>query len=93
MGKMFSQAFFIVNLLLVLGAFFIWKRMRNRLPKTQISTKKIFMYNGHHFNAYEVLGLEPGCSKKMIEKKRLEIENLDSSDKPFLEAALMALKK
>lgn len=52
-----------------------------------------FNYNGHSFEAYEVLGLPAGTSLSKIEESvRAQLQVSDKESRPFLEAALHALK-
>jgi|FLYM01.1.fsa_nt_gi hypothetical protein len=51
-----------------------------------------FNYNGHTFEAYEVLGLPAGASMKMVQQNFNQQKILaDSESRPFLEAAYNAL--
>ena len=52
------------------------------------------MYNGHEFNAYDVLGLPAGANSEMIDNayKKLKAE-IDESQEVFLETAYKALKQ
>lgn len=88
---MSSQAFFWVNIglgVILLGYFLIYRPRRAQYLKTQGA---IFVYNGHNFNAYEVLGLPSNASREMLLEKYREIQACQSSDKIFLEKAIRAL--
>lgn len=52
----------------------------------------IFMYNGHSFDAFEVLGAPAGASYEMAEKFFNQSLARKSSDSEFLAAALSAIK-
>ena len=53
----------------------------------------MFVFNGHTFDAYEILGIPAGSSlasaKKVFEA---QITTLDPQQKEFLEAAFAAIK-
>lgn len=52
-----------------------------------------FMYNGHSFDAYEVLGLPAGCGWERIENAyRAQISQPGNQSREFLDAALSALR-
>ncbi len=52
----------------------------------------IFNYNGHSFDAYEILGLPAGSSIVEVTKKyQKEVMAADSHQHPFLEAAYKAI--
>jgi|SRR6185312_3600754 len=52
----------------------------------------IFMFNGHSFDAYEVLGVPAGASFEMTEKAYHEIIKNKPSDSEFFNAAWAAIK-
>ena len=52
----------------------------------------MFMYNGHNFDAYEVLGVPAGARYEMAEKAFQKAVEQKGSDRDFLEAALGAIK-
>lgn len=52
----------------------------------------LFMYNGHTFDAYEVLGVPAGASFEMVQKFYNEAVSRNGQDKEFLEAAYFAIK-
>lgn len=57
------------------------------------SLQVFFNYNGHTFEAYEVLGIPAGASLAAVERAFREQRTLaDSESRPFLEAAFAALK-
>ena len=52
----------------------------------------LFMYNGHNFDAYEVLGLPAGANLEMVQRSFNQAIARQGSDKDFLEAAFFAIK-
>lgn len=53
-----------------------------------------FQYNGHSFDAYEVLGLPAGSSWEKVEEAYGKVADAsDPSSRDFLQAALMAIEK
>jgi hypothetical protein len=52
----------------------------------------IFMYNGHSFDAYEVLGLPAGSSVEMAQMHLQKALQKNGSDRLFLEAAFNAIR-
>jgi hypothetical protein len=52
----------------------------------------IFMFNGHSFDAYEVLGVPAGANLEMTEKAYREIIKNKPSDNEFFTAAWAAIK-
>jgi hypothetical protein len=53
----------------------------------------IFNFNGHSWDAYEVLGLPAGSSPENVEKAYREgIKNVDPSSRSFFEAAFHAIR-
>ncbi len=52
----------------------------------------MFMYNGHSFDAYEVLGAPAGASFEMVQKFYQQAISKQGGDHEFLEAALAAIK-
>jgi len=53
----------------------------------------MFMYNGHNFDAYEVLGVPAGARIEMVEAAFKKAIAQEGSNKDFLEAALHAIKR
>lgn len=55
------------------------------------------MYNGHNFDAFEVLGIvnrsDEAEIQSLIDAKWREVTQTDRSDKVFIEAAIQSLKK
>jgi len=52
----------------------------------------LFMYNGHSFDAHEVLGLPAGANRKMIEEAyRATLAKVDLKSQEFIKAAYQAL--
>lgn len=60
-------------------------------PKEK-SLNVMFMYNGHNFDAYEVLGAPAGASLEMAQKYFQQSLARAGSDREFLETALTAIK-
>ncbi len=57
------------------------------------SINVVFNYNGHSWDAYEVLGLPAGCSLAQVEAAYQKgLAEVDSSSRPFIEAAYSAIK-
>ncbi len=52
----------------------------------------IFMYNGHSFDAYEILGAPAGASVATVEKYFNQAKARGGSDMILLEAAFEAIK-
>ncbi len=52
----------------------------------------IFLYNGHNFDAYEILGLPAGASLEMAQKGYQLALQKNGSDHLFLEAAFRAIQ-
>lgn len=57
------------------------------------SLNVMFMYNGHNFDAYEVLGVPAGARMEMVQAAFDKAIALHGSDREFLEAALGAIKR
>lgn len=54
----------------------------------------LFLYNGHDWDAYEVLGIEPGATLPQITAKyQLLIQNADPGKTEFLETAYKIILK
>ncbi len=101
---MSSQAFFWVNvgLGLLLVLFFLLKK-RGSLPlfthsvenRSQIRTENrpiVFIYNGHNFDAHEVLGVARNASMDLVEQTFRQILTQKRDDRLFLEAAYAAIQ-
>jgi hypothetical protein len=53
----------------------------------------MFNYNGHSWDAYEVLGLPAGSSpEKVHDAFSVSMKSVDPSSKPFMEAAYRAIR-
>lgn len=53
----------------------------------------VFNYNGHSWDAYEVLGLPAGSSPEKVEDAyKNSAETVDAGSRPFLEAAYQAIQ-
>lgn len=53
----------------------------------------IFNFNGHSWDAYEVLGLPAGSSPDQVETAyRMALEKVDESSKEFIHTAFRAIK-
>lgn len=57
------------------------------------SLNVMFMYNGHNFDAYEVLGVPAGARMEMVQAAFDKAIAQRGSDREFLEAALGAIKR
>ncbi len=57
------------------------------------SLNVMFMYNGHNFDAYEVLGVPAGARMEMVQAAFDKAISQQGSDREFLEAALSAIKR
>jgi hypothetical protein len=53
----------------------------------------MFVYNGHTFDAYEVIGVPAGASFEMVQKFYKEAISRRGGDREFLEAAFNAIRK
>lgn len=62
-------------------------------PAGEKSLNVMFMYNGHNFDAYEVLGAPAGASVEMAQKYFQQCLARKGSDREFLETALTAIKQ
>ncbi len=97
---MFSQVFLIVNVVLIatyLGLEFRSRRLKKSQGGSTRIRRGIFMYNGHNFDAFEVLGItnikDEGEIQSLIDAKWREVSQGERSDKVFIEAAIQSLKK
>lgn len=62
-------------------------------PRGERPLNVMFNYNGHSWDAYEVLGLPAGSSlEKVADALALALKNTDSSSHGFLEAAHRAIR-
>ena len=53
-----------------------------------------FNFNGHMWEAYEALGLSPGCSMELVDKAyQKELQLVDNSSQIFLKMAYDAIKQ
>ncbi len=53
----------------------------------------VFNYNGHSWDAYEVLGLPAGSSPEKVEQSyRTQLATVNVASRPFLEAAYHAIQ-
>lgn len=52
----------------------------------------LFMYNGHEFNAYEVLGIPAGSSSAAAEVAYETLKSTTNSEHDFYKAAFNAIK-
>lgn len=54
----------------------------------------MFMFNGHSFEAHEILGIPPGAGLKMIQEAyEKALVSVDPESREFLDAAFLALKE
>jgi hypothetical protein len=56
------------------------------------SLNVLFMYNGHNFDAYEVLGVPAGANLQMVERYYQEALRHKGHDRDFIEAAFYAIR-
>lgn len=56
------------------------------------SLNVLFMYNGHNFDAYEVLGVPAGANFQVVERYFQEALKKPGNDRDFIEAAFYAIK-
>jgi hypothetical protein len=62
-------------------------------PRGERPLNVVFNFNGHSWDAYEVLGLPAGSSPESVEKAyRAAIKTVDAGSKTFLEAAYHAIQ-
>lgn len=62
-------------------------------PTSERPLNVVFNYNGHSWDAYEVLGLPAGSSPDKVDAAYQEsLSRVDSGSKAFLEAAYQAVK-
>jgi hypothetical protein len=101
---MSSEVFVWVNLgfgfLLIL---LIWIGKRGALKPSALNLRRgseagmknlnvIFMFNGHTFDAYEVLGVPAGSQLEAVEKAYREMTTKSSGDAEFFAAAISAIR-
>ena len=70
----------------------------DKFPKDKVAAAKplniLFMYNGHDWDAYEVLGLPAGCGIHLVTKRYQElIKNAEEGKLLFYQAAYDAILK
>ena len=54
----------------------------------------LFMYNGHSFDAYEILGIPAGASLEMVEDSYLQMKaSLSEESREFVETAYQVLRQ
>lgn len=66
------------------------------LSRPRVHTKALnvhFMFNGHSFDAYEVLGLPAGCGWSQVDKTYREMIKREGQSKEFLDLALETLRE
>lgn len=68
-------------------------KSRDPLDANMKSLNVMFMYNGHNFDAYEVLGVPAGARMEMVQAAFDKAISQQGSDRDFLEAALSAIKR
>ncbi len=71
---------------------------KDKFPKDKVAAAKslnvLFMYNGHDWDAYEVLGLPAGCGIHLVTKRYQElIQNAEEGKLLFYQAAYDAILK
>lgn len=57
------------------------------------SLNVIFMFNGHSFDAYEILGLVPGSSFTQAEAAYQEAKKKSGHDQSLVDAAMDAIRE
>ncbi len=66
--------------------------LRPRGPDPERSLNVIFNYNGHSWDAHEVLGVPAGASLERVQAGyRDTLKRVDDESKPFVEAAYRAI--
>jgi hypothetical protein len=73
------------------------KNLPDLMRKTKFSGNEknldcLFMYNGHEFNAYEVLGIPAGSNFKLAEEAFAHLQNKNDKEHDFYLAALHAIR-
>ena len=69
------------------------ERFSHIQPAGERPLNVVFNYNGHSWDAYEVLGLPPGSSPEKVEQAFHEAARaLNKSSRPLLEAAHQAIQ-
>lgn len=64
----------------------------SKLAPNEKNLNVLFMYNGHSFDAHEVLGLPAGANRKMIEAGyQAALKSVRPESQEFLKAAYQAL--
>lgn len=67
------------------------------LSRPRVNSKSLnvhFMYNGHSFDAYEVLGLPAGCGWQQVDESYQELlKKQGGQSKEFLDLALKSLRE
>lgn len=67
--------------------------VRDEKIETERPLNVVFNYNGHSWDAYEVLGLPAGSSLERVDEAyKTNIEAVDAGSRPFLDAAYAAIK-
>ena len=75
--------------------------LRGSLPPENVSAPNpaerplnvVFNYNGHSWDAYEVLGLPAGSSPERLDQAYEEsLQRVDQASRPFMEAAYEAIQ-
>ena len=61
-------------------------------PMPEKSLNIFFVYNGHAFEAYEVLGLPAGANFEVVTRTFSERVSRGGQDRDFIEAAYLAIK-
>lgn len=72
---------------------YVPRRSGGRKPPMPSTLNVHFNYNGHDFDAYQVLGIPAGSSLENVEIAfRQALEKSDPASREFLEAALRAIQ-
>lgn len=71
----------------------IWRRPRVKGKSEPHDLNVIFNYNGHSWDAFEVLGIPAGSSRDRVENAfREACGRVEADSRPFLEAAYHAIR-
>lgn len=67
--------------------------LKNDQPLVERPLNVVFNYNGHSWDAYEVLGLPAGSSPDKVEEAyKAQLASVEAGSRPFLDAAYAAIK-
>jgi hypothetical protein len=67
--------------------------VKKEQPPVERPLNVVFNYNGHSWDAYEVLGLPAGSSPDKVEEAyKAQLASVEAGSRPFLDAAYAAIK-